>query len=274
MDYRDERDALRGRVDNLEQQLGEAKRELDAQHGDDRQARIARIEQQMGQAQRLLDGLGTELAALQGKRPQRSPVLTIAVAVAMVTLGAGVAGFLMVRRAAEPPIAVRAVPPPPLELVEPAAKTPPSPPTRAPQPASRRAHAAWSGKVTRSTGSAPPPGTACTVEATLGAAKEGVDAAELTVTCGGKVLYRSADPLEGMSMNGSQGMERAGAEAGSLVYTLAYDDKGPRSGARNEVSLDTAAGVGAVWRTSVPAFHVDFSVVQQSAPVKGEALVR
>jgi len=48
MDYRDERDALRGRVENLEQALDEAKGELPAKHGDDEVARLAELERQFG----------------------------------------------------------------------------------------------------------------------------------------------------------------------------------------------------------------------------------
>lgn len=269
MDYRDERDALRGRVENLEQELGDAKRELAEQRGDDRKARIARVEQQMAEAQRLLEGLGTELAALKGapaKRP--SPATPIVVALALVVTGAGMAGFLLARAPAPAAVAVEA----PVKHVE--QDKPASPAPEKPAGAGRRVHAVWTGEVTKATGSAPPQGAACTVEATLRSANGSISAVDLTVSCGGSTLYRSTDKLEGMSMNGSQGEERAGAEAGSVVYALAYDDKGTRSGARNEVSLDTNAGVGSVWRTSVPAFHVDFSVAKQSAPVKGEALAR
>jgi hypothetical protein len=69
MDYRDERDALRGRVDNLEQEVGEARCGLDAQRGDDKEARIAQIEAQMAGAKRLLAQFGSELAELKGPPP-------------------------------------------------------------------------------------------------------------------------------------------------------------------------------------------------------------
>ncbi|APR81694.1 Hypothetical protein A7982_07043 [Minicystis rosea] len=273
MDYRDEREALRGRVENLEQELGDAKRELDAQRNDDRKARIAQVEKQMADAQRLLQQLGQELGELKGAPKPRSstPVL---LTITLVMIGSMVSGFLFFVRSAPPP--PRIPENVPLEPVEPVAKqaAPSKPAPPQPTASTRRVHAAWTGKVTKSTGSGPAPGTPCTIEATLRNPKGAVDAADLTVACGGKMLYRSTDPLEGMSMNGSQGEEQAGTNPGTFVYSLAYDDKGTRSGARNEVSLDTKAGVGAVWRTSVPAFHVEFSVTAQSAPVTGEPLAR
>ena len=45
MDYRSERDSLRERVENLEQELGEAKKDLDAQQGGEKAARVAQLEQ-------------------------------------------------------------------------------------------------------------------------------------------------------------------------------------------------------------------------------------
>jgi hypothetical protein len=275
MDYRDERDALRGRVENLEQELGDAKRELEAQRSDDKQARIAQIEKQMADARRMLDQLGRELTELRGGPPKgQTAAPTITAGVAVLLLGAGAAGFVLMRSSAPPPPQVTPVAKAVATVAPlPERTQPPQAPAPKPAPVRRATHATWSGKITKATGSAPPPGTACTVEATLAGANGSVDADEVVVTCGGKALYRSTDALEGMSMNGGEAKERAGKEAGTFVYALQYDDKGTRTGARNEVSLDTSAGVGSVWRTSVPMFHVDFSVAAQSAPVRGASLL-
>ena len=51
MDYRDERDALRGRVENLEQQLAEAKKALGTQQGGAEAARVAELERHLAGAQ-------------------------------------------------------------------------------------------------------------------------------------------------------------------------------------------------------------------------------
>lgn len=269
MDYRDEREALRGRVENLEQDLHEAKRELDVARSDDRKGRIARVEQQAAEARRLLAQLDGELAALKGEQARRwRPVVARVAITLLVGVGVIVGVMLLVlvpRSRPSAPVLVVAQAP---EVAVVAAR--PSPP--APPKPSRRASASFAARVTRATGAAPSPGTACTVDALIEAAGGGVDVAELTVTCGDKTLYRSTEPLEGMSMNSSGAQELAGEEPGVQVYAVAYDDKGARTGSRNEVSVDTSAGVGAVWRTSVPSFHVDFSVAERSAPVRGGPL--
>jgi hypothetical protein len=66
MDYRNERDALRGRVENLEQELGEAKRSFQAQRGGGKAARVAQLEEHLAEAQRLLDDVRREFVAVKG----------------------------------------------------------------------------------------------------------------------------------------------------------------------------------------------------------------
>jgi hypothetical protein len=66
MDYRDERDALRGRVESLEQDLAEARHELEAERGGDRDARIAQLERQLGRAQGMLETVRSELQEAKG----------------------------------------------------------------------------------------------------------------------------------------------------------------------------------------------------------------
>jgi len=68
MDYRDERDALRGRVENLEQALDEAKGELPAKHGDDEVARLAELERQFADARERLEEVGRALSEMKGSR--------------------------------------------------------------------------------------------------------------------------------------------------------------------------------------------------------------
>ena len=68
MDYRNERDALRGRVENLEQQLDEAKGALLAQHDEDRAARVADLEQQLAAALDALREVRQELAETRAAR--------------------------------------------------------------------------------------------------------------------------------------------------------------------------------------------------------------
>jgi hypothetical protein len=61
MDYRNERDALRGRVENLEQDLAAAKQERRAADGGAKVARVAQLEQHLAEAQRLMQDVQREL---------------------------------------------------------------------------------------------------------------------------------------------------------------------------------------------------------------------
>ena len=107
MDYRNERDALRGRVENLEQELDEAKQELHARHSDDKAASVAQLEKQLADAQGLLQEVGRELSALKGAQqvppghappsdqaaPQSKPpraLMLLGLAAAMVMIAVGV----------------------------------------------------------------------------------------------------------------------------------------------------------------------------------------
>jgi outer membrane protein assembly factor BamB len=143
MDYRDEGDALRQRIENLEDNLAAANEQL-SQQGDakDRAARLARLELRFESASRLLEELRVELATLrraesepvQGEssvasperaapvqgtsRPARMRVLFVS---AMVGTGALGAAFLFFRTHAAPS-------PPPVVAVAPRA-----PPADAPK---------------------------------------------------------------------------------------------------------------------------------------------
>lgn len=268
MDYRDERDAMRGRIENLEQDLATANRELEERRRAEDPARLAELEKQLAEARRKLDDVGGELARLRGTR-RPGNVLTVVVGV--VTIAGGVLGFALFAARRPPPIA----PPPSRGLpVEEAPKPIATTPPPAPVVPGLQAKARWTGSVTRATGLALAPGTACVLDATLEGGARGIVAKELSVSCGGKVLYRSTDKLEGMSMNSSGTAEEPGPSAGTQVYQLAYHDKGTRTGARNEISLDTESKTGAVWRDSAPMWRVELSIAPKSAPVQGDALAR
>jgi hypothetical protein len=126
MDYRDERDALRQRVENLEEELVTANEQL-SQQGDakDRAARLARLELRFESASRMLEEMRLELTELRRaesepvrgedpvERPQRAtPVpgtrrqapMRILFACAVVgTAAAGTALFFGTRAAPAPP---------------------------------------------------------------------------------------------------------------------------------------------------------------------------
>jgi hypothetical protein len=268
MDYRDERDAMRGRIENLEQDLASANQELEERRHHQDPQRIAELEKQLADARRQLDLVGSELERVKGGRAPKPTGVVVVAALAGVVVAMGALGFLLLRgSAAPPPVSVE--PPAPPEVQE---APRPTPPKAAPAVPTRRVRAQWKGSVTRATGLALAPGTACTIDATLEGRERGVAAKDLTVTCGGTPLYRSTDALEGMSMYSSDASEEPGPNASTHVYALAYHDKGTRTGARSEVSLDTSAKTGAVWRDSAPAWRVELAITPKSAAVQGEAL--
>src|SRR5262245_14625436 len=106
MGYRDERDALRGRVGNLEQELQAAKRELDERREEgDQEEKVKQLERQMAEARRHLDRIGEELAAVRGAppRPNRAPLLlALGMAAVLVPI---VVVILLVPKDAPAPVA-------------------------------------------------------------------------------------------------------------------------------------------------------------------------
>ncbi|XXT17080.1 hypothetical protein WME94_43315 [Sorangium sp. So ce429] len=280
MRYRDERDALRGRVDSLEEQLATARKELEDHRDDDRAARVEQLERQMEDARRVLDQLGRELDAVRG-RPRRSLAVPILALLAGLGICAMVAGYALRGPAPDTadgvPGPVPALPPEPVPapsaLAPEPAPAPPGPAAPAPEKPLRRATATWNAAVARATGLPLAADAPCTVEAELTSSGDDIRVPSLQVVCGGKPIYRSSDQLNGMSMFSSGVEEDSGAEPGTHVYLLAYEDKGSRAGERAEVSLDSARRAGAVWRDSAPAYRVELTLAYQSPPVAGEPLL-
>lgn len=276
MHYRDERDALRGRVANLEEQLVAARKEIEAHRDEDREARVAEIERQMAEARRLLDQLGRELDDVRGrpKRPPAGPRVVIGLAL----IGGAVGVWFSNRSESQvqvgvaPPAPVDAPVPTVVQAEPPPLPTPPPPPP-APEPEPRTARAIWKATVTGATGLPLKAGASCTIEAELSSKGDNIRVPELQVHCGGTPVYRSTDPLEGMSTFGTGVEEDSGAAPGTYLYALSYEDTGPRAGARAQISLDSARKAGAVWRDTAPAYRVELALPYQSAPVKGEPLL-
>src|SRR6185295_7400906 len=104
MEYRDERDALRGRVDTLEEQLATAKREIEASRGDDRDERVRALEQQVLEARRVLDRLERELSNVRGPQRPTPPIAPILAGVlALFVAGVGAAVFILRSPSPRPP---------------------------------------------------------------------------------------------------------------------------------------------------------------------------
>ena len=281
MVYRDERDALRSRVDNLEQQIEEARRE--ASRDVDRQAKVAELEARMREARSLIETLGREVEGLrEPKSTQASGVQgKHAILVVAASLIISTSAFFVYLRsrskppsvyvAASTPVAVTQEPPPPAPV--PVSVTPPDPPAPVVEtPKSRAVTAVWAGRGTRSSGSVGlAPGSPCTVTAELDSTGPEIHENGLVVACGGKRLYSSQDALSGMSMMRSGAREELGPDEGTTLYAIAYEDTGPRSGARSQLSILNAKGE--VWSDSAPSFRVAFTLPNNSAPVTGSPLL-
>lgn len=288
MTYRDERDALRERVETLQEDLNEAERKIAEQKAnEEKQARVEVIEQRMNEARRELDGLANELERLKGapQRPQKSNsvyvVLAASGALALAGIGAGF--FLALRSAPEREMPPEPAPQKPAEVVATVPPLPPEPaPTVAPVPVpeatppapARTAEVSFKGRVAQSTGMGPRAGSACTLLALLeGNGGEKGRVRSLEVQCGGQKVYDSRDKLEGMSMFSAGFAELAGKQAGTFTYAIRYSDTGSRSGPRTQISIDTTKRAGSVWSEVVPNFRLDLTINEESAPVKGEALL-
>ena len=278
MTYRDERDALRGRIQGLEQDLDDARRSQKTD--EEKRARIEQIEGRMREAEQDLKAAREELAKLRPAPPaqRRSPVAPFVVGIgALVSITAGAVAFLVARAPAPSHVVVVAPAPvePPTAVTAPVPAPEPSPAEAEPQPPEqgRFLAARWQGKVVRATGYDMKPGAPCDVDATLENKAGKPRVAELSVMCGGRHVYRSTDKLEGMSMYGSGFAEEPGKEAGTFTYAMRYSDTGARSGPRTQISLDSTQGQGAVWSDVVPIFRVEFKLPTLSAPVRGDRLL-
>lgn len=87
-----------------------------------------------------------------------------------------------------------------------------------------------------------------------------------------KFLYRASNArLSGMSNSSRDVEELAGKTAGTLQYTLSYQDQGARSG-RSRITIDTNQRSGTVWSDNAPTFRVDLRMEPPSLPTTGEPL--
>lgn len=256
MSYRDEREALKQRVDELEHELESTQKR--AEQAESAQAKADRLALELAGAQRKLERIQAELSKLQGpeKKPNTGAFLIVAVAFGIVML-ATLAVFVLTVRGAPPspkialtmtPIDPPAVAPiPPVPEIEPPVQ---------PMPV-REKTVRWTGKVRSSSGFSLPAGTPCFAEAAL---KSGPNTSiamnELLVQCGDKKLYRLTDPLEGMSFSSAKIFEEPGAEVGSYAYSIIYQDQGQRSGKRSQISIDSTWGTAEVWKDSDTVFRV------------------
>lgn len=262
MNYRDDRDALRSEVENLQQELGAARAD---------QQRLQHIEQRLEAAKREMEALEGELERARGKRKRTGPppALFAGIAIAIVAMGAG---FFFVMKSSPAPAPVVVVSPPqPVQVTPPPTPVPvPEPPhTVDPLPPAevKSVLATWSASVTQSTDASLHAGTKCKIEALVVPDSSGAHVKNLTVECGNKTIYDEKAPLNGMSMLDSGATQRAGTSAGSWVYDFYLSDVGARGPSRAQAKLDSAKKIGRVWSEDLPELKVDLAIVPGSGPV-------
>lgn len=131
----------------------------------------------------------------------------------------------------------------------------------------------WDASVVRAEGKPVAVGTPCEVLAVLRPREERPpweQGEELTlgIRCGAYDLYRSTEALAGMSSLGYRIEEAPGPSPGQLVFAIAYDDLGARSGERGQASVDTFTSSAVAFRDSGARFRVELEVSQMSRPVR------
>lgn len=271
MNYRDDRDALRGKVAELEGQLADARREGEVQGREAAQARAKALEEQIAGVRGTLDRMEAELQALRGGKPKKrtvgSPTLALLLVVAAA---AGGAYSLFARTQVQPP------PPPlpvePVTVQMPAAPTPKPEPEpepkkveQPPEPEPRSTTARWRATVKRAVGVKVAPGSTCFVDAVIETKKTNTRVPSLKVTCGQEVVYDTAMTFSGVAQMGNDAIERMGPTDDKSTFTLKYTDMGMRSG-RPQIDLDTTQREGSVFRDHLPRLRVDLSLPVESEP--------
>lgn len=280
MTYRDDREALQSRVRELEEDLGNARREGEEQGREAAEGRAKELEEKLASLRGEIDRVGAELQELRGVKPgakaQGRPWLAVGV-VGVAALGGGYLLF-GAGRAEPPPAQVPwpGVPVPWRKSDDPSqvsasptepAKVPEKPAKQAdPELEARTATARWKATVKSAEGLALAPGSSCIVEAALEAKKTNAGVDSLTVTCGSEVIYSSAEALNGMAQMGNDAQERLGPSDDRSRFTLQYSDIGTRSGKRGQIDLDTTQQQGSVFHETIPRYRVELSLPVESEP--------
>jgi hypothetical protein len=213
-------------------------------------------------------------------------IVAVAVIVVLFVMGAAGAMFFTLRRSSAPPpsldpvaVVPSAVPPSP--LVAATTTTSSKPVDAVPLPSvdleTNPVTLVWHAHVRAATGDRPiAVGTSCTLTEVVahGAKRDSVDTKLLTFECGGKMLYDSSVPLEGMANMSSAFEEVAVAgQVNAFQYEVKEEDVGTRSGDRNQIVLNTHDGFVEAFRDMPPDFHVKATVDKLTAIRHGKPIV-
>lgn len=283
MSYRDDREALHRRVEQLETELADARQQGERAGRDQSRAHAAELERRLAQMRGEMERMTGELRRLQGGQPPPAPTnhvpLALGAALGMTVLVGSAAFFLIqsTRRTVSPPAVtapvVDAPTRPAAEVPEIPSHDPPAPPPDRPATPAPRARvertttARWNATVTRASGSSLKPGATCVVEASIVTDETETNALveHLTVGCGATKLYDSSDGFSGMSQSSNDARETLGASDDGSTFTLSYQDIGTRTGDRAQIDLKSRYGQARIFRDAIPAFDVALSLPAQSA---------
>ncbi len=277
MTYRDDREALKGRVEALERELADARRQGQEEGREAAETQADELQARIGGVRRELDRMEAELRELRGdeaRSPSKVPVRLLALVPIVVAIGGG---FYVVFGRGAP--AVSPGTPEPVQVVAPVVAAPEPPkvePPPAPKsepraeptfqlPTTRFAKARWRATVKSAQGASFGPGSSCFVDATITTQDTNTGVPELTVTCGAQVIYSSEESFNGVSQTGNDAIERMGATDDKSTFTLQYSDVGTRSG-RAQIDLDSNHREAAVFRENIPRMRVELSLPVESEP--------
>lgn len=279
MTYRDDREALKGRVEALERELADARRQGEEEGREAAETQAEELQAKIGGVRRELDRMEAELRELRGDKaqePSKVPVRLLALVPIVVAIGGGfyvvfLRGAPAVSRGTPEPAQVGTAAPV-VEAPEPPKAQPPAAPKSEPRPeptsrlpTSRFAKARWRATVKSAQGAPFAAGSSCFVDATITTRETNTSVPELTVTCGTQVIYSSEESFNGVSQTGNDAIERMGATEEKSTFTLQYSDVGTRSG-RAQIDLDSNHREAAVFRENIPRMRVELSLPVESEP--------
>ncbi len=132
----------------------------------------------------------------------------------------------------------------------------------------------WKGRLTASSGSAPPVGSPCTLTTTVRSRPTGMPSYDrLTLECRGDTVYDSSVPLSGVASS-TFGLdeEPVAGVVDVFRYLLQAQDVGARTGPRAQITVDTRKHEVTAFRDAAPTFHVQATVDELTPERRGRPI--
>lgn len=268
MRYRDDRDALRHRANNLETDLEAAERRLREAEDELRQH-----EEKDAREQQELEALRKEVERLKPTKPEVSKPATApqnaALSVGLaVAFGALLFGFFLMTGGPEEgsdPVPQPAAPLPA------EAQLPAVGPPVVSAVEQKRGTGLFGARVLASDDPKIPAGTPCVVEASLASAGSEVGVKNVVVQCEGERIYDAATPIGGGMQNRSGGALELSTD-GRHHYLAEFSLTGQWDGERPQMKLSTKAQQARVWSEGLEPRSIALRVDDFGFPRRGEAL--